>query len=178
MPADHRVRLHEDEGGPPSRPGAGQHYPEHPIAGAKTRVRGTLQHSQLLPQRYVLEHNGAVSTARDHDRADDQQDQFDHGEILASEVRRNQRRMEFWRMTGTVFGERLDQLLGRPRGGRTRGAVDMRDATSVVGEHDKDEQQPARQRRDGEEIHGREGRGVVREERPPRLGRRSRHTRQ
>jgi hypothetical protein len=99
MPADDGVRLHEDEGGPPPRPRTGQQYPEHPIAGAETRVRGTLQHPQLLPQRYVLEHNVVVSAARHHDRAYDQQDQCDHGQILVSVVRPNQRRIEFWRTT-------------------------------------------------------------------------------
>jgi hypothetical protein len=52
-----------------------------------------VQHPQLLPQSYVFDHKVVVSAARHHDRAYNQQDQFDHGEILASVVRPNQRRM-------------------------------------------------------------------------------------
>jgi hypothetical protein len=47
-----------------------------------------LQRPQLLPQGHIFEHEVVVSTARHHDRAYDKQDQFDHGEILASLVRR------------------------------------------------------------------------------------------
>lgn len=47
---------------------------------------------------------------------------------------------------GRVLGKGLDQLLGGPRGCRPLGAVDMHDATTVVREHDEDEQQSPRQR--------------------------------
>jgi hypothetical protein len=34
----------------------------------------------------------------------------------------------------------VDELLGRPRGGRMLGHVDVEDAAPVVGEHDEDEE--------------------------------------
>jgi len=95
MPADDGVRLHNNKGGAPRPPAPGEQQPEHSIARAETRARGAPQHPQLLPKSHILEYEVVVSTARHDDRAYDQPDQFDHGEILASVVRPNQRRMEF-----------------------------------------------------------------------------------
>ena len=58
------------------------------------------------------------------------------------------------------------------------GDVDVDDAPAVVRNQDKHEEHAAGQRRDGEEIHRHEGGEVVREEGPPRLGRRTRPLRQ
>jgi integrase/recombinase XerD len=88
MPADDGLGLHEDESRAPARPRAGQQCPEHPIACAQTWPHSALQCPQLLPQGHVLEHEVVMSATRHHDRAYDQQDQFDHEEILASVVQR------------------------------------------------------------------------------------------
>jgi hypothetical protein len=55
------------------------------------RPRSALQGSELLPQGDVLEHEVLVSAAARHNCAYDQEDQFEHAEIVVSVARRNQR---------------------------------------------------------------------------------------
>ena len=58
------------------------------------------------------------------------------------------------------------------------GDVDVHDTAAGVRNQDEHEEHAARQRRDGEEIHRDEGREMVGEEGPPRLGRWTRELRQ
>ena len=96
MPADDSLGLHQDEGRPPARPRAGQQDPGHPIARAETRPRGALRGPQLLSQGHVLEHEVVTSAAGHGDRAADQQNQFEHGEIVASVIRQINRVDDGW----------------------------------------------------------------------------------
>jgi hypothetical protein len=56
-----------------------------------------------------------------------------------------------------VLGEGFDELLGGPRGAGMLGDVDVHDAAAFMRNQYEHEEQPARQRREGEEIHRDEG---------------------
>ena len=51
-----------------------------------------------------------------------------------------------------VPGERMADLVGRPRGRRVPGHVDMQDLASVMGQHDEHKQHPKCKRWDHEEV--------------------------
>jgi len=70
-----------------------------------------------------------------------------------------------------VVRERVDDLLGRPVGGRALGHVEVEDAPAMVGEHDEDEEHTQTSGGHREEIDGDEVPDVVGEERAPCLGR-------
>ena len=74
MPTDDGLGFDEDKGGPPGPPRPGEQHPEQLIACAETRVRGALQHPQLLPEGQVLEHEVVMSAARHDDPTYDQKD--------------------------------------------------------------------------------------------------------
>ena len=69
-----------------------------------------------------------------------------------------------------VVWKRVNHLLRGPRGRRMIRQVDVHDAPTVMRQHDKDEQDPTRQRRNREEVHRRRGGEMIRQERLPRLG--------
>ena len=55
MPADHRLRLEDREGGPPPRPQPGEPDPEDPVPAADLRPGGgVFEHAQLLPEDEIL----------------------------------------------------------------------------------------------------------------------------
>ena len=71
-----------------------------------------------------------------------------------------------------VVGEGLHELPCGPGGRGMLGDVEVDDPSSVVGEHDEDEEYPQARRGDCEEVDGDQVPDVVGEERPPGLGRR------
>jgi hypothetical protein len=70
-----------------------------------------------------------------------------------------------------VVGERSDDLLGGPGGGRMFGDVEVDDAPAVMGEHDEYEEDPQASGGNGEEIDRNKVLDVVGEERAPGLRR-------
>ena len=64
LPADDRVRLHNDQSGAPISPRVGEQDPEESISVAEWgTLGGTSEHRKLLTERKVLKRNGPVSTA-------------------------------------------------------------------------------------------------------------------
>jgi hypothetical protein len=75
---------------------------------------------------------------------------------------------------GSVVRKGFNDLLGRPcRRGMFRDR-EVNDPATMLGEHHEDEQHAAGEREHREEIHGDQGRHVIRQEGPPGLGRRTR----
>jgi hypothetical protein len=72
---------------------------------------------------------------------------------------------------GGVVRESVDELLGGPRGGRMLGHVEVDDASTVVGEHDEDEEDAQARGGQSEEVDGDEVANMVGEERSPGLRR-------
>ena len=70
---------------------------------------------------------------------------------------------------GHVPGERLAQLLARPRRCRPRRHVDVQDAPALMGEDNEHEQHATGEGRHGEEVERDERAGVILEEGAPRL---------
>ena len=66
----------------------------------------------------------------------------------------------------------MADLVGRPRGRRVPGHVDMQDLASVMGQHDEHKQHPKCKRWDHEEVDRDELADVIRQEGAPGLGRR------
>jgi hypothetical protein len=71
-----------------------------------------------------------------------------------------------------VVREGVDDLLGRPSGGRMRSHVEVEDTVALVGEDDEDEEHAQARGGNREEIEGDQVPDVIGEERPPCLGRR------
>ena len=69
LPADYSLRLHEDEGAPPTRPAAGEPRPEQAISCPQPRpARLATEDGQLLPEGEVLKEEmvtGAKSVAQE-----------------------------------------------------------------------------------------------------------------
>jgi hypothetical protein len=70
---------------------------------------------------------------------------------------------------GGVVWEGVDELLGRPGGGRMLRDVEVDDAPAVVGEDDEDEEDAEANGGHGEEVDRDEAADVIGEERPPGL---------
>jgi len=68
---------------------------------------------------------------------------------------------------GHLPGERLAQLLARPRRRRVRRDVDVQGTPTLVGEHDEDESHATGEGRHGEEIERDERAGVILQEGAP-----------
>ena len=63
LPPDHRGGLDDGDGIRPAAPQAGQQDPEQPVGGPQPWTRrGALEDDQLVPQREVLEHQGAAGS--------------------------------------------------------------------------------------------------------------------
>ena len=61
LPPDHGGGLDDGDGIRPAAPQAGQQDPEQPVGGSQPWTRrGALEDGQLVPQREVLEHQGAL----------------------------------------------------------------------------------------------------------------------
>ena len=69
-----------------------------------------------------------------------------------------------------VVGKCVDHLLGRPRGRRSLGDVEMNNLAPFMCDRDQDVKQAKGDRRDHKEIHRRHGPRVVLEKGPPALG--------
>ena len=65
--------------------------------------------------------------------------------------------------------ERLDELMGCPRGRRAGRDIEVQDASTIMREHDEDVEDLERQRRHREEVVGGAGGHVVGDERAPLL---------
>jgi hypothetical protein len=64
MPPQHRLRLHDHQGGAPLSPPGGEQDPKEPIGWAEVRARTrSLQRGQLLTKGQVLKGDRAVSPA-------------------------------------------------------------------------------------------------------------------
>jgi hypothetical protein len=74
---------------------------------------------------------------------------------------------------GRVLWKGLAELLGGPRRGRMRGHRDVDDAPTVMGQDDQHEQQSIRHGGHDEEVRSHDLPDMIRQKRPPRLGRRS-----
>jgi hypothetical protein len=71
MPPQHRLWLHDHQGGAPVPPCLGEQNPKEPISSAERRLfTGTRQCSQLLTKRQVLKGNRSVSEAHQSDRSE------------------------------------------------------------------------------------------------------------
>ena len=66
MPANHGVRLNNDEGLGPTRPDAAQDGPEQPVQGAQVRARMvSFEYRELLPQGEDLQ--GVIAPTAEED---------------------------------------------------------------------------------------------------------------
>jgi hypothetical protein len=70
MPTHDRVRVHDDQGGAPIPPRAGEHYPKQSISTAELgTLHGALEHRQLLTEYQILERDSPMSTADQRERS-------------------------------------------------------------------------------------------------------------
>ena len=62
MPTDHRLGLHDDQGGTPAPPGVSEQHPKQSISRTEWRTLDrALEDRQLLTEGQVLKRDGAVS---------------------------------------------------------------------------------------------------------------------
>ena len=79
MPPDHRGGLDDGDGIRPADPQAGQQDPEQAVGGSQPWTRhGALEDDQLVPQRKVLEHEGALGPDPTEEADKDQGDHAGH----------------------------------------------------------------------------------------------------
>ena len=79
MPPDHRGGLDDGDGIRPAGPQAGQQDPEQAVGGSQPWTRhGAPEDDQLVPQRKVLEHEGALGPDTTEEADEDQGDHAGH----------------------------------------------------------------------------------------------------
>ena len=79
LPPDHGCGLNDGHRIRPAAPQAGQQDPEQPVGGSQPWTRrGALEDGQLVPQREVLEHQGAAGSQHAEEACDDEGDHAGH----------------------------------------------------------------------------------------------------
>ena len=90
MPPDHRLGLDDGDGLRPAAPQTGKQDPEQPVRGSQAWTRrGTLEDGQLMAQREVLEHQGALGPDPVEEAGEDEGDPADQdpsGRLYADEA--------------------------------------------------------------------------------------------
>ena len=72
MPSDDRLGLDDGQRLPPANPEPGEQHPEQAISFSETRFPGSsLEELKLMPQRQVLDSEGALRLKRRDQGADD-----------------------------------------------------------------------------------------------------------
>jgi hypothetical protein len=83
VPPNHRFRRDDDEGLLPTRPDSPGDYPEEFIEKAEDRPwTAPLQHSELLPEREILQEEMPTTTKRANKRSEPEKKQIEHGPEL------------------------------------------------------------------------------------------------
>jgi len=73
MPPDDRLGLNEGEGVSPAAPQSVQEDPDQPVEAPQAWARrGALEAGQLVPQREVLEHEGAAGSQHAEEACEDE----------------------------------------------------------------------------------------------------------
>ena len=79
LPPDHGRGLDDGDGIRPAAPQAGQQDPEQAVGGPQAWTRrGALEDGQLVPQREVLEHQGALGPDPAEEAGEDEGDHAGH----------------------------------------------------------------------------------------------------
>ena len=79
LPSDHGRGLDDGDGIRPAGPQAGQQDPEQAVGGSQPWTRhGALEDDQLVPQRKVLEHEGALGPDTTEEACKDEGDHAGH----------------------------------------------------------------------------------------------------
>ena len=79
MPPDDRLGLNEGEGVSPAAPQSVQEDPDQPVGGSEAWPRrGALEDGQLVPQREVLEDQGAAGSEHAKEACEDEGDHAGH----------------------------------------------------------------------------------------------------
>ena len=110
VPADHRLRLHDDDRIGPSCPHAPQHDPERPIHRPDPRPTLLQDGGELLTEGEVLDHEAALRSQPREERGDDRTEKSNHG------GRRGCRPA----LAETVNNSRRNPILARDRSSTTR----------------------------------------------------------
>jgi hypothetical protein len=103
---------------------SGQAAPKQSVARCEVRAAGRAQHSQLLPQRPVLQDQFPVSAERQRQRAADYDEQLQRRpRISPSRSRRRRGRRRCWCLDGRSAVQRTVQVTGPPSSDGVIGAV-------------------------------------------------------
>jgi hypothetical protein len=87
VPLDDGRGLDDEDGRRPASPEAGKQDPEHAVGGPHPWPRrGALEDGQLMPQREVLEHQGAVGPDRTEEAGEDEGEHGGHHPAGRAEV--------------------------------------------------------------------------------------------
>ena len=87
MPADDGLGFDQQDGLRPAVPQAGEQDPEQPVGGSQAWTRGgPVEDGQLMAQREVLEHQGAVGPDRAEEVGEDQGHHAGHHRSGRAEV--------------------------------------------------------------------------------------------
>jgi hypothetical protein len=79
MPAEDRLGLDDGDDLRPAAPQSGEQDPEQAVGGSQPWTRhGALEDDQLVPQREVLEHEGALGPDTTEEACQDQGDHAGH----------------------------------------------------------------------------------------------------
>jgi len=79
LPADDGLGLDDRDGIRPAAPQLGQQDPEQPVGASQAWTRRrALENGQLLPQREVLEHQGAAGSEHAEAACEDRSDHAGH----------------------------------------------------------------------------------------------------
>jgi hypothetical protein len=83
VPPNHGFRRDDDEGLLPTRPDSPSNYPEEFIEEAEDRPwTAPLQHSELLPEREILQEELPTTTKHANKRSEPERKQIEHGPVL------------------------------------------------------------------------------------------------
>jgi hypothetical protein len=87
MPPDHRLGSDDGDGLRPAVPQAGEQDPEQPVGGSQAWTRRAApEDRQLMPQREVLEHQGALGPDPAEETGEDEADHGGHHPVGRPEV--------------------------------------------------------------------------------------------
>ena len=79
MPADDRLRFHDDQDIGPAGPDAAESSPEEPVQGGECRSWAfPLEHGNLLTKGQDLEGGGAAAAEEDATCGKDREEEFEH----------------------------------------------------------------------------------------------------
>ena len=116
MPAHDGVRLHKHQRRAPVPPASCQSDPKQSVARLEMGSLGRAsQGRQLLAQGQVLQDQLSMSTARQRQRTDDDDEQLQHASIVAAVAARFNKD-EFWR--GSAHGEHAGSATSQKRNSR------------------------------------------------------------